>query len=196
MTKQTKQMTGKYTKEGIAIDKTAILESICKYQEALNLFYKELGSLKVPDVPVEVKVKEVGLRGSFCKGKGRIGTYRDISFEAVNEMQTWGKIQTRDMDWTYCGIYWSGHGSQNYNYPSDLDIFLTHTQTTLGESFKVDDKIKDITRKIFDKTGVYIQFSNVMKPNDTFYIPLELIKGNGFIKRVYSNLEPKSQQVA
>ncbi len=179
-----RKLRGQYTARGIAKSKLAVLESLARYQEAINLFDNNIKNLVILDSPIRVSI--VGLAGSFAKGGGRLGIYRDItdiSFDAVEEMQRQGKTHLRNGSLGYTGIYWSGITSEIYSYPSDLDILVNYDSsrpTSLTENDIVGDAVDGLSRAIFNKLGVFISATTDTRVGE--FIPIEKIVGDGFIK--------------
>lgn len=176
-----RKLHGQYTSRGIAEDQIAVLETLSKYQEAINLFNQGIEHLIVPDSPIQINI--LGLAGSFAKGRGRLGVYQDLSFDAVHEMQGGGKINARNGSSGYMGKHWSGYPSEIYMHPSDLDIFVKYNSprpTSLNENWNVDDAIKELSRAIYERTGVYISAHTDTRVGE--YIPIEEIVDEGFVR--------------
>ncbi len=190
------ELRGQYTEKGIAEDNLAVLESLFRYQDAINLFCEGVPVLRVPDSPIRASV--VGLAGSFAREMGRLGAYRSLSFDAVDEMLTDGMISFFD-DIGYVGTHWTGDSEEILSHPSGLDMlieFHAERATSLEEGGRFNGEIKELSRNIFERTGVYIR---AKKKGETDYalermlyidaeenfgrfIPIGEIVGEGFVQ--------------
>jgi len=98
-------------------------------------------------------------------------------------MQTWGKIYARRGCWYYTGKHWTGYPSEIYRLPSDLDMLVEYNSSraiSLNEKWGVDDAIKELSKSIFKRTGVYISATTYREVGE--HIPIKEIVACGFIK--------------
>jgi len=187
------RLKGTYSEYGLALDDVALFESLQRYQSAINRLGNGLSRLVISGVDATAEI--LGIYGSVVSKSARLGVYQDLPFNVVNEMQTHAKCEIRFLCPKYVGEYWSGNMHEILKYPSDVDVLVKHQSTkplSLTESCKISDEVTQITKGIFNETGVFIHFFNW--DSEKNLIAPELVVGNGLL--AWYTAEQISKQVA